>query len=171
MNNELTLHEITRKIRIYLYEKQLPIAQLAKHSMLDAATINGVLRGACSERTRKRLSSTFIYLESLPPKQPAPTTKEARRKATLYRLIRLCIKYKVGEYGLPFMDEFHDALLIALKSAYKAPSDMIWQSVNQQLIIALLVRFASDAKRESLNINTKSALVLFQRLQAAGLLN
>ena len=170
MNNELTLHEITRKIRIYLYEKQLPIAQLAKHSMLDAATINGVLRGACSERTRKRLSSTFNYLESLPPKQPAPTTKDARRKATLYRLIRLCIKHGIAEYGLPLIDELKDPLLIALKSCYNSPSDIFWQSVNQQVIVALLVRYAANAKSEGVNIKTQSALLLFQRLQAGDIL-
>jgi len=157
-------------LRVWVYEKQLPIAQLAKHSMLDSATINAVLRGACSERTRKRLSSTFNYLESLPPRQSAPTTKDARRKATIYRLIRLCIKHGIGEYGLPLIDELKDPLLIALKSAYKSPSDVLWQSVNQQVIVALLVRYAANAKSEGVNIRTQSALVLFQRLQSSGLL-
>ena len=167
MNNELTLYEITQRLRVWLYEKQLPIAQLAKHSMLDAATIQGVLRGACSERTRKRLSSTFVYIESLPPKKTAPTTKDTRRKSSLYRLIRLCIKHGIGEYGLPLIDEYKDPLLIALKTAYKSPSDVLWHSVNQKVIVALLVRYASNAKREGVNLNTNSALVLFQRLQAS----
>lgn len=169
--SELTASEIHRKLRQFVFGDQKPISKIAQLSGLDVGTVNIALQGQMSDRTRKKLSRTFINLDTVKPSAyPYPTTRAGRRRRTLFVLIRLAIKHRLGAYGQHFTDESRDPLLIALKSAYKRPTDDAWRSVNQQYLIALIARFGGEAKIEEVKFNTSSALRLIQKLQRVGLL-
>jgi len=167
MNTE----QLHQRLCKFYYENKRPMAELARYSGLSTVVIRAAINGQLTERTAKRLISTFNYLDSDRCKPSSyPTTRYGRKRRTLFVLIRIAQEIKLGQYGTELTDEFRDGLFIALKTAYKRPTEEAWRSVHTQYVCALMVRFGEAARANGVSVSTPSALRLVQKLQAAGLL-